>query len=340
MSLSVAVVILNWNGKKLVQQFLPSVMNTTYSNTKIIIADNASTDDSVVFLQHNFPDIEVIVLPQNYGFAKGYNEALKKVNADLYVLLNSDVEVTPNWLNDIVQLFETNENVGACQPKILNQINKKQFDYAGGSGGFLDKNGFPLARGRVFDIVENDEAQYDVPTEIFWASGAALCIRGNLFHQLHGFEPYFFAHQEEIDLCWRLKLLGYKVMVCPSSVVYHVGGATLNKVNAKKTYLNFRNNLIMMCKNLPKHNRVLVIAQRLAFYKLAALQFLVTGKFAHFSAVIKAIFHTIGWKNKMENKSYLTLEKKPLHQLSGVVKKDLIWEYYIKGKKTFKDLQK
>ena len=235
----VTIVILNWNGKNYLEKFLPSVLLTQYPNFEIIIADNGSTDDSISFLQTSYPSIRLIRFSENLGFAKGYNEALKQVESDYYLLLNSDVEVTPGWLQPQVDLLESDNNIVATQPKILSYKNKKMFEYAGAAGGWLDKYGYPFAKGRVFDICEEDNGQYDQCEPIFWASGASLFIRPEIFHEMKGFDEYFFAHQEEIDLCWRIQLAGYKIYSCPSSVIYHVGGGTLPRGNSLKTFLNF-----------------------------------------------------------------------------------------------------
>jgi GT2 family glycosyltransferase len=242
---SVAIVILNYNGKHYLEKFLPSVIASTYANKKIVVADNASTDDSILFIRTNYPGVEVILNAGNYGYARGYNEALKHVTADYYVLLNSDVEVTRGWIQPIVSLMESNKMIGACQPKLLAYHDKKLFEYAGACGGWIDKFGYPFSRGRVFEECEEDKGQYDSTENIFWASGAALFVRANVYHSLKGLDEYFFAHQEEIDFCWRLQLAGCMVMACPQSVVYHVGGGTLPK-GERKVYLNFRNNLVML----------------------------------------------------------------------------------------------
>jgi GT2 family glycosyltransferase len=247
---SVTVVILNWNGKHFLEKFLPSVMASQYENLKIVIADNASTDDSVSFLKHNYPNIAILKNDINEGFSKGYNRALKQVSAEYYILLNSDVEVEPDWIAPVILLMESDEKIAACQPKVLSFENKKQFEYAGACGGWIDTLGYPFTRGRIFETCEIDHGQYDDSAQIFWATGAALFVRSKVFHEVEGFDEYFFAHQEEIDLCWRMQRLGYTIYVEPKSKVYHVGGGTLPMGSRKKVYLNFRNNLIMMSKNL------------------------------------------------------------------------------------------
>src|ERR1700749_3754016 len=245
----VSIVILNWNGRKFLEQFLPSVLASTYNNKKIIVADNASTDDSISFLQQSFPSIRIISNPGNEGFAKGYNTALQQIESDYFVLLNSDVEVTPGWIEPIIALMESDRSIAACQPKILAYNNKHQFEYAGASGGWMDNFGYPFSRGRIFDVVEDDNGQYNDAQPCFWASGAALFVKAAVYKELNGLDEYIFAHQEEIDLCWRMQLAGYKVYVQPASIVYHVGGGTLPHGNSRKVFLNFRNNLVMLAKN-------------------------------------------------------------------------------------------
>lgn len=248
---SVAVVILNWNGQALLQQFLPGVIRSKYSNLQLIVGDNASTDNSVEFVRSNYPDIRIIQNDGNYGFAEGYRRILEQVDAEYYVLLNSDVEVPENWIQPVIDMMQSDSNIAVAQPKIKWQKNRDEFEYAGAAGGYLDLHGFPFCRGRLFDTVESDHGQYNESGEIFWASGAALFIKSKQWKEVGGLDPDFFAHMEEIDLCWRLKNLGYKVAYCADAEVYHVGGGTLSANNPYKTYLNFRNNLIILQKNLP-----------------------------------------------------------------------------------------
>jgi GT2 family glycosyltransferase len=255
-----------------------------------VVADNGSTDDSVLFIENSYPQVEIIRLEKNFGFAKGYNEALKQVESDYYFILNSDVELLPRSLKPLVDLLETDKMIAACQPKLLTWSNKKLFEYAGGAGGWLDKYGYPFAKGRIFDVFEEDNGQYDKSEPIFWASGAALFIRASVFHEVKGFDEFFFAHQEEIDLCWRIQLAGYKIYSCPSSVVYHVGGGTLPKGNSLKVFLNFRNNLIMLSKNLPFWRAFFVIGFRFALDNISALKGLLSGDAGYFKAIIKAHF--------------------------------------------------
>ena len=282
---STAVVILNWNGKNFLEQFLPSLIEHTKSDVEIVVADNASTDDSISFLTINYPDIRVIRNPQNDGFARGYNLALKQVKADYYVLLNSDVEVTENWLEPIISLMEQDEKIGACQPKIRSYHHRNSFEYAGAAGGYIDEYGYPFCRGRLFLTVEEDHGQYDDTVEISWASGACLFLRSDLFHQLGGLDEDFFAHMEEIDFCWRLHNYGYRVMYSPDSTVYHIGGGTLPKASWRKTYLNFRNNFMLLYKNLPANYLFKVFATRLILDGVAAMKFLFQAGFKNFWAV-------------------------------------------------------
>ena len=333
---SVAVVILNWNGKKFLEKFLPSVMSSQYENLSVIVADNASTDDSISFLKEKFPSVNIIINNKNEGFAKGYNTALQKVSADYYILLNSDVEVTKAWITPIISLMESDKSIGACQPKILSYNEKNKFEYAGASGGWVDKFGYPFARGRIFDYCEIDDGQYDNVEEIFWASGAAFFVRASVFHELNGFDDYFFAHQEEIDLCWRMKRSGYKIFVVPPSVVYHVGGGTLAKGNEKKVFLNFRNNLAMMAKNLPTSEKIWKIPLRLILDNLAGIQALTRGDWKTFKAIQKAHFNFIKWNFKRKDKN--ELPKIKLKKLAGVFNGSVVRKFFIEKKRTFSEI--
>jgi GT2 family glycosyltransferase len=291
----VSIVILNWNGRKYLEQFLPSVLASTYSNFRVIVADNASSDDSVVYLRQAFPQVAVIVLEKNFGYARGYNEALKQISSEYYVLLNSDVEVSASWIEPVVALMETDTTIGACQPKLLQYYDRTRFEYSGASGGWLDQYGYPFARGRIFDVMEKDEGQYNDIAPVFWASGAVMFVRASVYHEYGGLDEYFFAHQEEIDFCWRLQLNGYSVYSCPSSVVYHVGGGTLPKGNSRKVYLNFRNNLVMMAKNMPLSDSCWKIPFRFFLDAVSALKSLLGGEGRYFLAVFHAHFSFIGW---------------------------------------------
>ena len=323
-----AVVILNWNGAKLLQQFLPSVIQFSGDAT-IYVADNASTDTSIDVLKNEFPSVKIIENTGNYGFAKGYNEALKCVEEPYYALVNSDIEVSENWLQPIEAIFNNEPNTAIIQPKLLDYKKKTHFEYAGAAGGFIDKYGFPFCRGRIFDTLEEDLGQYDTETEIFWATGACFFIRKEVFRSLQGFDGDFFAHQEEIDLCWRANNVGHTIKYCPTSVVYHVGGATLNEANPMKTFLNFRNSLLMLTKNLPKEKLVPIIFIRLCLDGLAGVQFLFQGKFKHTFAILKAHFyyyHLIGRNLKKRNISQKT---------NYYYTKSIVWNYFVQKKNTF-----
>lgn len=333
---AVAIVILNWNGQHYLEKFLPFVLATRYSNMEVIVADNASTDSSVTFLQETYPQIRCIRFTSNYGFAKGYNEALKQVEADYYVLLNSDVEVQPDWISPLVELLEGDKAIAACQPKILAYNNRTHFEYAGAAGGWLDKYGYPFARGRIFDITEVDKGQYDRTAPVFWASGAALFIRARVFHEAGGFDEYFFAHQEEIDLCWRLQLAGYKIYACPVSVVYHVGGGTLPKGNSLKTYLNFRNNRIMLSKNLPFRRKLWIVPVRNLLDALSAWKGLLSGDGGYFIAIIRSHLAYIKWWLFYQHKSVFPVKKDG--SLSGYSKKNMIWQHFVRKRKHFDEI--
>ena len=332
----IAIVILNWNGRKYLEKFLPSVLASVYVNKKIIVADNASTDDSIVFLHKNYPQITIIQNSSNEGFAKGYNTALRQVESDYYVLLNSDVEVTPNWIGPVIELMESDKGIAACQPKLLAYDNKDQFEYAGACGGWLDKFAYPFMRGRLFEICEKDTGQYDDAQPCFWASGAAFFVRSSVYHELGGLDEFFFAHQEEIDFCWRAQLAGYKVFVQPASVVYHVGGGTLPKGNSRKTFLNFRNNLVMMSKNLPYGSALWKIPFRLALDVLSAWRGLLSGDSGYFFAIYKAHFHFFGWL--ISNKKLSVFPAKKDGKLYGLYNGSVVWAYFIKKKKTFLEI--
>lgn len=333
---SVAIVILNWNGRHHLAQFLPSVLNTQYGNYKVVVVDNASVDDSLSFLKQNFPQVEIIALSHNFGFAGGYNKGLKQVEADYYILLNSDVEVTPDWIKPMLALLKNDSSVAACQPKILSFRNKRFFEYAGAAGGWLDAFGYPFARGRIFDVCEEDRGQYDTIAEVFWASGAALMIRSEIFHQLAGFDEYFFAHQEEIDLCWRIQLLGKKIYCCPQSVVYHVGGGTLPRGNSRKTFLNFRNNQIMLAKHLPRSEKWWKIPYRIFLDDLSALKGLFSGDAGYFIAIIKSHFAFYRWL--LLAKKSNVLKRKSTRSLAGLYRGNVVWQHFVKRKTMFSEV--
>ncbi len=329
-----AVVILNWNGRKYMEQFLPSLIQYSSGEAEIIVADNASNDDSISFLETNFPSIRIIRNASNEGFARGYNLALKQVEADYYILLNSDIEVTPDWIHPVINMMEKDPSIAACQPKIRSYIDRSKFEYAGAAGGFIDKYGYPFCRGRMFQSIEEDLGQYDDAIEIFWATGACMFVRADLFHQSGGLDEDFFAHMEEIDLCWRLKNLGYKIMYCPQSVVYHIGGGTLPKISWRKTYYNFRNNFFLLYKNLPDNLVIEVFAKRFILDGIAALKFLFTAGFKDFWAIYKAHISFYSTLSKTKAKRKL-LKHAPLHK---VYRKNIVFEYFLRNKKKFTDL--
>ena len=334
---TVAVVILNWNGKLLLSKFIPYILSSTYKNIQIIVADNASTDHSVSFLQKEFPSVQIIINETNEGFAKGYNSALKKVQADYFVLLNSDVEVTPGWIEPIINLMESDKTIAACQPKILDFYKKTYFEYAGASGGFIDMLGYPFARGRVLENIEEDTGQYNEAIPCFWATGAAMFVRASVYNELGGLDEYFFAHQEEIDLCWRMQLSGYKVYVQPASIVYHIGGGTLPKGNSKKTYLNFRNNLIMLWKNTPISMLILKLPIRFSLDAIAAYKALFNKDSGYFFAVAKAHIHFGKWL-LFDKKKSLFVRKPIAKKIDGMYARSILWQYYMKKKRTFLEI--
>ena len=324
----IAIVILNWNGVKLLEQFLPSVAENSPEAT-IYVADNASTDTSVAFVKEHFPTVSIIINRANFGFAGGYNEALRSVTEPIYVLVNSDIEVTPNWLQPVITLFDNEPETAIIQPKILDYKRKTHFEYAGAAGGYIDKYGFPFCRGRIFETVEEDKGQYNDIKEIFWASGACMFIRKNVFHELDGFDSDFFAHQEEIDLCWRAFNLGYTIKYCGFSTVYHVGGATLNTGNPHKTFLNFRNSLWMMVKNLPKKQLFPVIFQRLCLDGIAGIRFFFQGKPKHTWAIIRAHFTLYRFISKF-------LTKRSSRQKENYfLVNSIVYRYFIKNGRFF-----
>lgn len=333
--LKVAVVILNWNGQKILNDYLPSVVKySRQDNVGIYFVDNGSTDASLQLIKENYPSIKILDLKENHGFAGGYNLAIQHIEAEYIVLLNSDVEVTENWLQPQIDFLDANNEVAACQPKIRWSVNKDSFEYAGACGGYIDKFIYPFCRGRVMSTLEQDYGQYDTVEPIFWASGAALFIRREVFLQVGGFDTRFFAHMEEIDLCWRIWSRGHKIVVIPQSIVYHYGGATLSKSNPKKTYLNFRNNLLMAYKNL-NDKRLKVVEQRRFFLDyIAILFYIVKGEFSNAKAVKRARRDYSLMKKDFDNDRKLNLSLTKQHPL-GVLNKSLIWSYYFERKKKF-----
>lgn len=330
----IAIVILNWNGREFLRKFLPSVIDNSLGVAEVIIADNASTDSSIEFLQDNFPDVRIINNRTNGGFARGYNEALAHVDADYYILLNSDIEVTPGWIEPVIRLMESDPTIAACQPKLRSYYERDKFEYAGAAGGFIDAYGYPFCRGRIFQHLETDHRQYDDAVEIFWATGACMFVRAPLYRQFGGFDEDFFAHMEEIDFCWRLKNGGYKIAYCPDSVVYHVGGGTLPKKSSQKTYLNFRNNLSLLYKNLPSKLLLPVFAVRFPLDGIAALKFLFGAGFGDFYAVLRAhVYFYSHFRNLHRKRRQYT--QRMVH---GIFKGNLVKEYYLKKKILFTQL--
>ena len=331
----ISVAILNYNGEKYLKKFLPSIINFTDKKiSSIYVIDNNSSDNSILLIKQKFPSIKVILNKKNYGYAKGYNVGLKNIKSDYIVLINNDVEVSKNWLIPMFNSMEQNNKIGSCQPKILSYENRTSFEYAGASGGYIDFLGYPYCRGRIFDTIELDKGQYDTSMEIFWSSGACMMIRNKLFKKLGGFDESFYAHMEEIDLCWRIKRLGLKNFCFPKSKVYHVGGGTLNYNNPKKTFLNFRNNLIMVAKNESLMSLIIKLPMRLFLDFIASFYLLIKNKsLLHFLEVIKAYISFIFMLPK------LLFSKKKTKNNSIKINKSIIpIEYYLRGKKRFSDL--
>ena len=331
--MKIAIVILNWNGKKLLETFLPSIVNFSSEKAEIVVADNASTDDSISYVKKHFPSVNIIENAINGGYAKGYNDALQAVEADIYCLINSDVEVTENWLSPIIDVFEKEKNIAIIQPKILDYKEKTSFEYAGAGGGFIDFFGYPYCRGRVFNSLEKDSHQFDDTAEIFWASGACFFIRSEIFHKLNGFDEDYFAHQEEIDLCWRTNNLGFDIKYVGTSTVFHIGGATLQETNPHKTYLNFRNSLLNVVKNVPKKWFIIVVFSRLILDGIAGIKFLLELRPIHTIAILKA--HLSFYKNLP---LFLKKRRKIIKKQTYFIHISIVWQYFVLGRKRFQDL--
>lgn len=334
-----AVVILNWNGIKLLQKFLETVIRFTPNNdTRVYIADNGSTDESVKWISDNFKDIVLINLETNFGFAGGYNRALNQIDAKYYVLLNSDIEVTEGWLNPLVRFMDQNPGTASCQPKIKSFQNKDYFEYGGAAGGYIDKFGYTFCRGRIFDCIEKDNGQYDNPADIFWSSGACMIVRSGAWKQCGGLDDDFFAHMEEIDMCWRFHLAGFRVACVPESVVYHVGGGALHYDSPYKTYLNFRNNLFLLYKNLPDNTLHTILFVRKLLDGLAAIIFLIKGKPGNVKAIWKA--HVDYYKSikRLKEKRRFVLDLSISSATGKLMNKSVVFRFYIKGEKTFSSL--
>ena len=337
--LKAAVVILNWNGKAFLQRYLPSVTeHSRLENVKVIVADNGSVDDSVSFVRSSYPEVDIILLDKNYGFAEGYNRALAQVEAEYFVLLNSDVEITAGWLIPMIEILDKNSRIAACMPKILSVEQRDLFEHAGAAGGFIDRYGYPFCQGRIFNSIEADQGQYNQSREIFWASGACMMIRGPLYKIAGGLDKDFFAHMEEIDLCWRLKNRGYGIMYVPASLVYHLGGGTLPQGNPQKTYLNFRNNLFLLYKNLPGEILVRIMFGRMVMDALASLRFLLKASFGEFYAVFRA--HMSFYKGYAGYRKFRKDESKFIshHKHREIYPGIIVFEYFLRKRETFQSL--
>ena len=338
--MKVAVVILNWNGREMLVKYLPRVLECSQDEAEIVVADNDSSDDSLLYLEDYSDAVRVISLDRNYGFAEGYNLALQQIDAEYYVLLNSDVEVTPHWLTPLIEFMDSHPDVAACQPKLLSVDDKGRFEYAGASGGFLDRYGYPFCRGRVFETVEQDNGQYDSPADVLWATGACMMIRSADYNAAGGLDGRFFAHCEEIDLCWRLRLMGRRICCLPESKVYHVGGGTLPKNSPYKTYLNFRNNLTMLYKNLPEDELRHVMRVRMWLDYLAAVKTLILDRsFAGFKSIFRARREFKKWRHDFDDDRRRIQTSSVTIDIPERRRYSILWRYYVKGQKTFNSME-
>lgn len=333
-----AIVILNWNGVEMLTRFLPNVLDYSRGEAVVYVADNASTDNSLEVLKMHFPEVRVIVLEKNWGFAEGYNRALGQIDAEYYVLLNSDVEVSHHWLTPLIEFMDNHADVAACQPKLLSMKNRDAFEYAGACGGFIDRYGYPFCRGRIFDTVESDDGQYDYAAEVLWATGACMVVRASDFNEAGGFDARFFAHSEEIDLCWRMRLMGKKIYCIPDSFVYHIGGGTLPKNNPMKTYLNFRNNLTMLYKNLPDGELRHVMRVRLFLDYVAAFQALLSGRVGDFKAIINGRKAFKKWLPEYREVRREVQGRRVVRDVTGIYRHSILWQYYAKGHKKYAEI--
>ena len=341
----VSIVILNWNGRDFLHRFLPALIsNTSRSGTEIIVADNGSTDGSVSLMEQEFPGIRLITFDMNYGFSEGYNRALEQVEAKYFLLLNSDIEVTPGWLDPLVDFMEGNEHAAVCTPKIRDLRNREFFEYAGAAGGYIDRFGYPFCRGRIFDHMEADHGQHDTIAEVFWGTGACLMVRSSLYREAGGLDDRFFAHMEEIDLCWRLKRMGHTIWCVPASTVFHVGGGTLERGNPRKTFLNFRNSLLLLYKNLPPRQRRRAIFVRKMFDAVSALRFLLQGSPQDCFAVLRAhraysgmkkVYGGTGGKQNEQSSPHIV---KQLYPLQGIYHGSIVIDFFIRRKRTIDQL--
>lgn len=334
-----SVVILNWNGLSFLKKFLPEVVRTTsIPGVEVVVADNGSSDESLTWLATNYPTVRTIELDKNYGFTGGYNKALKGIDAEYYLILNSDVNPTDGWIEPMLALMEQQHDVAACMPKIRSYSNPAFFEYAGAAGGFIDRFGFPFCRGRILSQVEEDKEQYNQQCDIFWATGACMMVRSSTFWEAEGFDEFFFAHMEEIDLCWRLKNLGYRIMFVPESTVFHVGGGTLPNNNPRKLFLNYRNNLILLVKNLPSGLLVTTLLFRILMDMASAMVFLLSGKRSFFTAIVKAY-----WDFYKHSFYYKRLRKRLAHPRRNNLHKEIyrgsiVFDFFLKRKKTFSSI--
>lgn len=328
-----SVVILNWNGAEMLRRYLPSVLQYTPADCEVVVADNGSSDESLSVLTQEFPSVRTIILDKNYGFAEGYNKAIAQIDSEFIVLLNSDVEVAPNWLSPMLDYMDTHSEVAALQPKIHSWLKRDYFEHAGAAGGYLDILGYPFCRGRLLNYVEQDKGQYDTIADVLWTSGACMCIRTHIYKEVGGLDGEFFAHMEEIDLCWRLNCRGYRLVCLPDSTVYHLGGGALAYENPRKTYLNFRNNLLMIYKNTPTNRLWWVLAMRFVLDYAAALQLLVTGKPKQAKAAIQARWDYRRMKKRFAGKRKENLQKMALPYPSGIKKRSILWDFYVRGKR-------
>lgn len=337
-SKKISIVILNWNGSGFLKRFLPSVITCSTGNVEIVVADNGSTDESKSLVENDFPTVVYLQLDRNYGFAEGYNRALAKLHSDYFVLLNSDVEVTPGWLDSMVEMMEQDSAIGICQPKVLSLDRRDEFEYAGAAGGFIDRFGYPFCRGRVLEVVEKDYGQYDQAMQVSWATGACMMIKSELWNACNGFDPDFWAHMEEIDLCWRAQHLGYKVYCTPASVVYHIGGGTLNYSNPLKIHLNFRNNLYLLFKNLPGRELATKLPMRMILDGVAAFVFIFKGEFRSFGRVFTAhlkFYSNLPSLTKKRRNIINTSKNRSLNLTTG---KSIVWNYFILKRRKFSEI--
>jgi len=335
-----AIVLLNWNGKTFLERFIPNIKDhSSYQGVELVVIDNASADDSVDYMKTNHPDVRLVLLDKNYGFAGGYNQGLDQIEASYYLLLNTDVEVTEGWLDPLLAWMDKHPDTGVCMPKINAWDDRGSFEYAGAAGGYIDFLGYSFCRGRIFDFIEKDHGQYDDPVSVFWATGACMLIRSELFYQLGGFDPDFFAHMEEIDLCWRVKNFGYNIFCVPQSRVYHIGGGTLPKNNPRKTYLNFRNNLYLLYKNLPDQLLIKTFLTRIVLDWISSFHLLLQGKSGDAKAVLQAHIDFIKQYNQLraKRKAIRSYSRLPRHK--EIYQKSVVWKFFVQNNKKYSDLE-